>query len=151
MSLERQSFAEEPLGIWLAFGDMRGGDQPECDDRRARPEPALARDAVEELEAEAVGGVDPLERRTPRCSRSGVPPSEITTSFQRSSATAAQSNPAPRLAMVAGARTVSFTGAPVPSNTVLLGRSRRCLGDGVGVRRNRDRRGREARGGVRDP
>ena len=50
---------------------------------------------------------------TPRCDRSGVPPSEtISSSFQRSSATAAQSKPAPRLAVVAGARTESFTLPP---------------------------------------
>ena len=79
---------------------------------RRSTEATLARDPVEELEAEAVGGVDPLEGLDAEMRPVGVPPSETTTSFQRSSATAAQSNPAPRLAVVAGARTENLTLLP---------------------------------------
>ena len=93
---------EEPFRVGLPVGDMRGGDQAECDDGRARAETWLAGNAVEPLEAEPVGGVDALESLDSEVLAMGVPPSVMTTSFQRSSATAAQSNPAPRLAVVAG-------------------------------------------------
>src|SRR5215212_4785891 len=43
--------------------------------------------------------------RTPRWPRSGSPPSVMLNSFQRSNAAAAQSNPGPIFAVVAGART----------------------------------------------
>ena len=106
MAFEPEALVQQPLGIRVALGDVRGRDEPERDHGGARPEAALAWDAVEPFELQAVGGIDPLvgtdaEVRAVGC----CPPSVMTsTSFQRSSATAAQSNPAPRLAVVAGAR-----------------------------------------------
>jgi hypothetical protein len=62
VAFEREALTKEPFGVRLAAGDVRRGDEPERDHRCARPEPALAGDAIEELEAQAVGWVDPLER-----------------------------------------------------------------------------------------
>jgi hypothetical protein len=62
VALELHALGQEGLRVGLTAGDDRSGDEPQCDHRRARAEPPLPRDAVEEVEAEAVGGSDALER-----------------------------------------------------------------------------------------
>ena len=117
-------------------GDGRG--EPEGDRRRRRAETAFEWDPVDEVEAlsgrrrEECIGADSEVRLVGwelACSLSlderHPSPSVTSSSFQRSSATAAQSNPGPRFADVAGARTSS----------------RRGLRDRIGVGFDRDRRG----------
>ena len=83
-----------------------GGRQAERDDRRARAEPALARDPNGELEAVAARVREQRERANAEMLRDPARrPRSTSSSFQRSNAAAAQSKPGPRFAVVAGART----------------------------------------------
>ena len=61
VAFEGETLVQEPLGVGLPAGHVGGSDETERDHGRARPQASLARDAVVELEAEAVGGIDPLE------------------------------------------------------------------------------------------
>ena len=102
VALELDARREELLGArGRAPAQLVGSDEAERDHGRARPEAALARDAVDEREAPALDGREPGERPDAEMVEVGgsPSPSDTSSSFQRSSATAAQSNPGPRFAV----------------------------------------------------
>ena len=113
VTFEVEPGREQRLGIGIDAGSQRTGDQAERDDTAALgTEAALTWNAIDELEAASRQAERAV--RTPGCRdgiSSGAPsPSLTSNSFHRSSATAAQSKPGPRLAVVAGALTRIVTG-----------------------------------------
>ena len=154
MALERQPELEQLVGRGVAAGGGDARDEPRRDGRGGRAEPALERDPVDEAEAVALDRRDeregaerevlgrreaarrrPRPRARPAARRSR--PARRASSFQRSSAAAAQSNPGPRLAVEAGARTTTTVTAHEPTSARIASTAR--LDDGRGRRGQRRR------------
>ena len=108
VALERPAAGEQVLELELLLRPLRSGDHPERDRRRARAEAARARDPVRPLEAQPFRRGDEPERADADVRRVGrlvgaLRHLDLVPEIERD---AAQSKPGPRLAVVAGARTL---------------------------------------------